>query len=360
MGRPKGSKNKSTDTPAPAAAAESPSPVTTEVTEEIISKPAQPAYLARAALLRDVNNHNKELQAEQDAEDLGEEQPAATDTTSTTGEETPPAETTGAETTAEAEVKPEVQAKKKLIIDGEEKEFTEQEIIALAQKNGSADKRLAEATRLLEGARRTATNGAVTDATHETGGTADQLPASQGVDQSLLDEVSEAVVYGDKDMIAKAIGKLIGGGGRQQTTQSAVSPQEIQRYVSETIAFENAKKLLETPSEQGGFADVWADPVLRAEFGKRDDAIIDAAKAEGRPAPAYAERYTKIATELRAWRDGLVKQFAPKTGLENRDQQKRSTGVVRGSGGVAPGPVVMPAKTHEEKLDAMRRSRGLN
>ena len=345
MARPKGSKNKTKD-PTSAVADTVASPEDTapkNTADEELPPTGEPHFKSRLSLLNEVNDSNKERLEEDD--ESGDE---------------PASEVEPAAVTEPEPEKPAV-AKRKLVIDGVEKEFTDEQIIAMAQKNGSADSRLAEATRILEDARRnTATRqGAGDPATPADAGQNRQLPGSAGVDE-MVQEVTDALLYGDREKVAESISKLLGQ-GRQPATPT-FNPQDIRATVSETIAFERAKTALETPSDQGGFADVWTDPMLRAMFERREAELRDGNPSKGTPKDQrpYLELYTSIATELRQWRDDLVKKHST-TGLENRDHSKRLAAVVRGGGGKPPATnAPIPILSLDEKLAQMRKARGLN
>ena len=97
--------------------------------------------------------------------------------------------------------------------------------------------------------------------------------------------------------------------------------------------------------------------MLKGMFQRREAEYRDVQK-DTRP---YAELYKAIGDEIRTWRDALIAQNTPKTGLEDRDSKKATTGVVRGAGGKVPtAPLETRPKTLEEKLESMRSRRGLN
>lgn len=352
MGRPKGSKNKEKEQPT--GAVEQPE-VTPPSEDTTITAP--PAHKNRLSLLNEINDTNKERYASDDDAEETEESEKEVPRETPAKEETP-SEDESDEVPEPVAAKPEETppvVKRKLTIDGVEKELTETEIIALAQKAGAVDSRLAEATRILEDAkRRTATPTGAPPA-NAIPKDAAQPPASTDVEQqALISEISDAILYGDKDQVAAGFAKLLGT-GRQTATPKGLSPNDIQRTVLETIAFERAKTALETPPDQGGFSDIWMDTTFRKMFEARENELRDG--GDTRP---YLDLYKHIAGELREWRDGMVKAHAPPTGLENRDQLKRASGIVRGGGGKTPVPTVTPPRTLEDKLADMRRTRGLN
>lgn len=336
MGRPKGSKNKP---------------------KEIETKPeipeggelGEPAHKDRLAIIDEIAEMNREEDVET-AEIVAQEETQETPETIETEEETPeetPEEAPAEETPEE----PEIEAKKKYIIDGVEKEFTDEEITVIVQKHGTADQRLAEATQLLKDAK----------ATQETFVPPTQPPAPPSSVADVVDEkelvkdVTQAIVYGDEEQIAKAFETLLGQGRAPDATPpQGMSEEQVQGYVTEMLAFEKGKRLLETPADNGGFADLWSDPMLRRMFQKREAELRD--ERDNRP---YDELYTAIGTEIRSWRDDLLKQNTPKTGLEDREAAKRSTGVVRGAGGKPPVTPEAKPQTHEEVLNDLRVGRGL-
>lgn len=350
MGRPKGSKNKPKEVTTSEVVTDVSQPATENTETEESSAP--PAYLKRSQLLKEINDSNKERYASENDEpeetvDVSEPEEEQEET-----EETP---------TPEVEVKQEEPSppKRKLVIDGVEKEFTEEQIIALAQKSGAVDSRLAEANRILEDAKRRAATplGAQhADAIRRNDPTAYQPSSTpEDVEGELASQITRAIVAGEEGDVHKAVQTLLRS-GRHSATQTEVKPEQIHGLVAETIAFERAKSLLETPPEQGGYADIWSDPMLRGMFKRREDELRDS--QDMRP---YGELYKAIGDEIRQWRDGLIKQHTPKTGLENRDDLKRTTGIVRGGGGKIPTmPLETKPKTHEEILSGMRRGRGLN
>lgn len=335
MGRHKGSKNKEKET---SPAVENPETPENKTQEELPSD-AKPAYLQRGSLLKEINDSNKERYAS----DNPDEQPGVHE------DEPEQEESEAVEAQDEQQDEPEAPPKRKLIINGVEKEFTEEEVIALAQKNGAADAKLAEASRILEDAKRkSATNGADSEATQRD----DRRGAQPSSDTSSEDDVAnitKSLLYGTEEQVTQVVAKLL---GRQKATPDQ---QQIRGLVAETIDFERAAALLETPPDQGGYSDIKSDPMLLAMFQQREDKL----RKEG-DTRSYQELYKSICSEIRTWKEELIKSHTPKTGLEDRDSQKRATGIVRGGGGKLPAPMESKPKTHDEVLSGMRAARGLN
>lgn len=330
---------------------------------------AKPHYRSRAEQLKEIADDNRQAREEQQegaqddevAAELAAEEKEEPQEQEAAQEQQP--EETNTET---VEATPPVE-KHKLVIDGSERELTLDEVKALAQKAGAVDARLAEATRILEDAKRrsaTHTDAQNYAATHQPNGQGNPPSAKPvaDVENELIGQLSKAVMYGDETQVTEAFSKLLGKGRENSqlashvaTQTQGMSPREVQGFVLETLAFERGKQILESPPEQGGFSDVWNDPVLRSRFIQRDNELLD--QCDSRP---YSERYSEIGKEIRSWKEDLIKKHTPQTGLENRDQLKRSTGVVRGAGGKPPAPVESKPKTHEDKLEGIRRARGQN
>ena len=348
MSRTKGSKNKPKEEIQEAPVEVAPVTVTAKKEEEV--KPeAPPAHKSRNALLNEINDINKERHAQEGYND--EENNEGSDEPVKEVQE--PEEK---EEITEPEKEVPLVAKRKFKIDGKDIELTEDEITERVQKSAAVDKRLEEATRMLEDARR----ATLAPKPSET-----PLPASPssradvGLDEKdLIQNVTKAVMYGDEEQVTKAFEAILGRGrsGDAATHTQGMKPQEVQSYVLETLAFERGKQLLETKPEQGGYSDIWEDPMLKGMFQKREAELRDVQK-DVRP---YADLYKAIGDEIRTWRDALIAQHTPKTGLEDRDKLKAATGVVRGAGGKVPAPLESKPKTQEEKISAMRVARGLN
>lgn len=351
MARPKGSKNKPKEVQAVQTTSEAPTTETAS-TESETPITARPAYLSRSALLKEVSDSNKERYAAENGQE--EDQTPEQETEETENQEEQTSETEP-EAVEQSQVEATPPQKRKLIIDGVEKELTDDEIIALAQKAGAVDSRLAEAERIRQDAKREAATlrGAQSPAaTQSYDQPATRPPAVSSSDADAA-EITKTLMYGTEDQVRDAVAKLIGNGRSNQF--QGMNPNQIQGLVAETLAFERAKALLDTPPEQGGFNDIYSDQMLRGLFERREAQLRD----EGDKRP-YQELYKSIGLEVRQWRDDLIKKNTPQTGLENRDQLKRSAGIVRGGGGKVIPPVESKPKTLDETLDGMRRARGLN
>lgn len=355
--------------------------------------PARPAYTGRASIIRELADRNRDKR-DDDLRDEGIEpvdtrgpKPAAipgededeaarrrddeSDAPPAGSDTTPPAGAApGADDEPPVVEPPAAQQRRKFTIDGQIVELTDEEITAYVQKGKTADQRLAEATRLLEGAQRTVPSAATREnpsASPQPSGTSPDAvipPSDQDVEA-----LAKTLMYGKEEDVTAALKRVIGGGRqgsvemaqRMATQTQGMSAEEVTEHVrtevakeSARLSFESYAKVFDLPPDKGGYADIWSDPVLKAEFMRREDLIRDA--GDKRP---YGEVHTQIATELRTWRDGLASKHSTKTGLEDRDTRKRGTGVVRGAGGTPP-PAQQESRpqTHEEKLDRLRAARG--
>lgn len=297
-------------------------------------KPGKPHHQHRLQALNEIAQSNRE---ERDAA-LAENEPSVEEDLAAANEAAREAE----ETPAAPEV-PE-KPKRKFVVDGKDVELTEEQIVEYVQKSATVDQRMREATALLEDAKKRALP------TPEQHSRPLPVPPDAGKADELVSKLTKAVLQGTEEEIAQAFKEAIGG---RQTNQ--LTPEQVQALTLETIAFNEAKRLLDESPERGGFNDIFSDPILKAQFQRREDELRDA--GDKRP---YRELYSAIGTEIRKWRDDFVTKHAPKTGLEDRDAAKRQTGVVRGAGGKLPAPPEVRAKSHDEKLEAMRRARGLN
>ena len=348
MSRPKGSKNKPKDSNVEVVQESAAAEINEEKKEDDLPPAGTPHYKSRIALLNEINDSNKERSAAENGEDEHPDLPEETEEENE--EEEGKAEIKEA---PKEEPKPLV-GKHKFIVDGKEIELTEDEIRERVQKSSAADSRLAEATRLLEDAKRTAAT-LKPEPSNPPPVTASPV-TDVGDDAKIIEKITQAVLYGDGEQVAEAFKPLLGRGRQAPdlTTQTqGMTPQQVQGYVSETLAFERGKQLLETPVDQGGYADIWTDPMLKGMFQRRENELRDA--KDNRP---YVDLYKAVGDEIRQWRDKLIEQHTPKTGLEDREAAKRSTGVIRGAGGKVPTPAEIMPKTHEDKLNAMRQRRG--
>ena len=249
-----------------------------------------------------------------------------------------------------AEVKPEIEVKKfKGIVDGAEKEYTEEEVIkaglATLQKQTAADERLTEAKRLLEEARSMRPK----ESQPSGESSPDAASASKPLDAAAI---AKSIMYGNDEEATKAVENLLKVVNPQQANQlRGMSQEEIARFVDEAYEFKDAKRKFQLSPEQGGFNDLWEDPQLRNLVLNMENEQIK--NGDNRP---YWERFQDIGTKVRTWRDSLVQKHAPKT-LENREEKKREATVIKGASMKAQAPATTP-ESREDILNNMRKQRG--
>lgn len=330
-----------------------------EVKEEAeVKNTGKPHYKHRLEAINEIAAANR---SDRD-EALQENEPSVEEDIEAANREARAAEVT--EVKEEPKVETKVETKRKFIVDGKELELTDQEITEHVQKSATADTRLREAARLLEDVKRqrapTPTDASPASPTRQNAPSNGPLPTTSvdaGQADNLVGELTAAIVRGDQEEISQNLRKVFGTRQATVVAQQAqgLDPVQVQGLVQETIAFNQAKQLLEDPPEKGGFSDIYSDPMLKVQFERREVELRDA--GDKRP---YRELYTAIGTEIRKWRDDLVSKHIPKTGLEDRDSHKRQAGVVRGAGARLPSAPEVQPKTHEQKLEQMRRARGLN
>lgn len=233
-----------------------------------------------------------------------------------------------------------------LVIDGKEEKFEREKILEAGkralQKESTADVRLEEATRLLKEAQKQAQPS--TDVEQE------KSPSQEDV--TLAKSIQEKIQYGTEEEAQQAINQLLQRG----KTEPAINADDVIGLVRNQIQFENDKAWFQdTPPEKGGYSDLWQDPTLRQLVLAKESEYRDE-KGDTRP---NREVFTDIGNEVRAWRDSLVKDLTPKTGFEEKRQRKSKAGdTPKGAGGKqAPVNKESKPKTHEEKLDEMRKAR---
>lgn len=263
---------------------------------------------------------------------------------------------------------------RKFVIDGEEREFTEEQIRAYVQKGAFADEKLEKANRLFEQATAlmsaASAQPAPSAATSAADVRADDPPV---MTRERAAELTRAIQYGSEDEATNAIMELTGQGRdtakRTATRAQGLAPDQLDAYVTravqERLDLNKAVALLDVPPEQGGYSDLWSDPLWKELFIARDNAIVDAARAANKAAPPYAERMKSIATALRAERDRLSPKTdnpPPTPTLHSREVRKAEAPVtVRGGTArvpAAPAGANAQPKSRQQILEGMRASRG--
>lgn len=235
---------------------------------------------ARLALYNQINDQLDSQRAEDlaDVNDDGSttpfrangEEPPAEETTEITPEPATPVEETHLPKTV------------KLKINGEEEEVSFEEVIARAQKVSSADRYLADAKKSVR-----------QDPEPPQG------PSPEDVQRAAEEEERQwvrAIQMGTEEEALTALRKM-----RTTTKGPSISMDDIGRITDERLAF---GKAIDWFNEE--YKDLVEDPVLHQMVIRKDEEMV--ASKDQRP---YRERYEDIGKEVRGWRDGMVKKFAP-------------------------------------------------
>jgi len=167
----------------------------------------------------------------------------------------------------------------KIRVDGEDRELTEPELIARAQKAEAVDKRLAEAAAARKQAEEERQKAAKEREEAEAM-LADARRQAQPVDPAL--EAARTLKGMSDEEAAAALSNLV-------PIQQA---QAMEHRIADTLEIRSAA---EWAKEQ--FPDIWADPMAAELFLARDARLV--AQKDPR---TYRQRYADLATEIRTWR----------------------------------------------------------
>ncbi len=333
--------------------------MTDSATQQGVQEEGTPALNPRNAVLESIATRTAE-QRDDEMRKAGME-PAKTLLEEKKEEETKPAgEEAGAEeekakVEAKAEVEEEVETIK---VDGQEQKVPKSKIYEAGkralQKESAADQRLEEATRLFKEAQ---TLHAKLNTT-ESPGTAS--PEKKALN---WDDLAEKLQYGNKTDAAEAIQTIVEATGRsheQVATQTQnLSPEQVDQYVSkavvERMAFQTAMDRFQQPPDQGGYADLWSEPVLRNLVIQKEAELRE--KGDTRP---YWEVFQEAGNSIREW----TKKLAGPTQTGGADfnqkrEQKRTITVVEGAGAKATSQKEAPKpETPQDVINRMRQARG--
>ena len=240
---------------------------------------------ARLALLAQINDQNDELRGDEleQINDDGTTEPFVVKTAE--GEEqqlTNEAKTE--EINQEGFVAPTEPKKVIIKVNGVEKEITQEELIARAQKIEAADQYLAEAARIRQEAlKQQQTRPSVEDAA---------LKQKQQEDEDLA--LARALQMGDEAEAVAAIRKIREGSKQQAPS---INMDEVSKTIDERLTFNRAIQAF-----RNEYKDLVNDPVLHKMVLDKDAELI--AQGDRRP---YYERYVDVGNQVRAW----VGQFKP-------------------------------------------------
>jgi len=244
-----------------------------------------------------------------------------------------------------------------LIVDGVEKRVAMKDVLEAGrrsmQKESTADKRLREATNLLNEAK-------------QLRGTPNQLPGSgPGVGAPPPEtppsfdaaELARALQYGSEEEAAAAVQKMAHMGANATQMQN-VSQDKLLPFIQDTIAYNDAVKMLERPAAEGGYGDLWSDPTMRKLFIAKEQEVRAMCAQNNDPLPSYRELYSGIGDGLRTWRDGISPQPTTTT-LSDKQNRKRSSDAPPVAGGrmSAPNRDASKPKSRKEVLAEMAAGR---
>lgn len=259
-----------------------------------------------------------------------------------------------------------------LVVDGVEVQIGKDKIFDAGrralQKDYAADHRLAEANRIHQEAITLLTKlKPNVPLPPSSPGGAGAVPASTDASQMPSDAdavaLTKSLLYGEEKDAVAAVQKILGYGRQAAqalaTQARGMEPANMTSLVRETIAYENAMSKFKGSPQDGGFGDLWADENLRKLVIDRERHYRDQLK-DSRP---YWDLFDHIGKEVRSWRDGLAKPVVPSQTLQNREDLKRSSSVVRAAGGRVPTPPAggeAKVETRAEYLDRQRQARRLS
>lgn len=234
----------------------------------------------------------------------------------------------------------------KVKIDGVESMVTVEEMARQFQKNGAAERRLEEATRLLNEARQQSQAMQAPPVVVAPATAKDDITTTQS-DQGGK-EFLAALFEGDEDRALTALSKVLGG--RQQPTQNEdeliakLTPQIKQQLIAESALEKFAVD----------FADVVQDPYL----AQMADEFLDAEVAGGKP---YAEALESAGKKTRDWlaSKGVTPPAIPPTTSRNAKLERKE--------GIDQIPALHtkavtqedPVQTASDVINEMRKARGL-
>lgn len=238
-------------------------------------------------------------------------------------------------------------------VDGVEQQVPESKIreagIRELQKESAADRRLSEATKLLNEAK--SLQKPQPDSQKPTGEQSATLPANQ-VD---AEELARAIQYGTDEESVAAVKRLLEAQGRNTAT---LSQEQIQAQVASAVEFQTAMDRYKQSPEQGGFADIFNDPELQRMAVEKENAKRKA--GDNRP---YWEVMKECGDEVRGWLNKYrtTEQTTTVGDLSERRKKKAGANPPR-SAQVRTlqkkQSQVQKPKTQREKIEEMKRARG--
>lgn len=244
--------------------------------------------------------------------------------------------------------------KVKLKVDGKEVVVPLDEIVRTAQKDQSADRRLAEATRLL--------NEAKSAVTAPPPPKDEPAPAPVASSAEKIKEFVAATYSGDEERLAKATAELLGGAQPAQAAPAtpAFSEEVLSRVVQQELRkSEVASALTKFKSAN---AEIVGDPHLAMVADQFLAAATQGVPLEALPTIEDVNAaLNKAASQTRDWAKGLGMNLTPKTdSTTRRDRVERKKEIDDlPSINAAANTVTPPPPTVQDTIAEMRKARGL-
>jgi hypothetical protein len=213
-----------------------------------------------------------------------------------------------------------VQEKKfKVKVNGQDREFTEAELIERASKTEAADQRFQEAAKLKREA--------------EELRQVSKDPAKPEIEEDDL-ALARALQMGSEEEAAKVIKKM-----RERPT---LTEGDVVRKIDERLTFQSSVERFKTE-----YPELFADPYLSKLVALRDEEMVK--QGDARP---YYDRYKSIGEEMRAW----ASKMKP---ASQKEERKASITTLK----VASGRKAEPEGEDEEQsasdiVNSMAKARG--
>jgi len=203
-----------------------------------------------------------------------------------------------------------------IIVDGEEMQVPLSELVDAGkrtlQKETAADKRLAEATKLLNEAKKITSQEDSEEPDEKDGEDAD---TPDGMD---IDAIVEAIQFGDEDDIKKAI-LAIKSEAVTNSAGESMTPENVQEVVQKEFTRKMIMDELHKPADKGGFKDLLEDPVLSDLYRKKVDEKL---QAGGKNDLAM---YQAAGKEVREWVSSIAGTPAKKPETLEKKKAKKET-----------------------------------
>lgn len=246
---------------------------------------------------------------------------------------------------------------KKLVrvkVDGEEQEVSLDLVVRNFQKTAAADKRLADASRLLDQAKAAKPPAPVAPANDgsDTAGTDGAVAAGDGQPSPKAKKFIAALFEGDEDAAAQALEEVIAGRAPGSTQ---VDPTAIAAQVTPAI-----KAQLENDSALERFLEANQDIVKDPHLTNMVNGFLDEELAGGKP---YADALDSAGARVKDWLTtiGAGKPAEPAPTTPNReDKLARKAQMDNISAAhIAASSTQPPPQTASDVINEMRKARGL-